>query len=170
MITGYKAFNNNKTNRYGKTFEENKIYKTTGQLRFGVGGNGFHFCKNLEDTLRYFPAMEEEIIIAEIIAIGNIKEYNDEYYGFYNMYCTDQIIINKFLTHKEIIENFINMSKYEENRICRFISLFHLNQDEILLFKDKFKDSKKIINCIEYYQENKKDVYNNEYKIHKLIK
>ena len=66
MIKGYKAFNKDLTNRYGSEFVEGTTYRVEGELKFGNNGNGFHFCKRLEDTLRYFPGMEEEIDIASI--------------------------------------------------------------------------------------------------------
>ena len=60
-IHGYKAFNKDKTNRYGRLFIDGETYQINEMPSFGNKGVGFHFCKRLEDTLRYFPAMKEEI-------------------------------------------------------------------------------------------------------------
>ena len=75
-IKGYKAFNSNMTNRYGRPFDEGKSYtiNTALRVKFGNDGTGFHFCERLEDTLRYFPAMEEEIKIAEVTDNPSIEE------------------------------------------------------------------------------------------------
>ena len=65
-IRGYKAFNKDMTNRYGVEFKVGSVYEVEGDARFGNDGNGFHFCKRLEDTLRYFDGMGDEIQIAEV--------------------------------------------------------------------------------------------------------
>ena len=48
MIKGYKCFNKGLINRYGKKFEVGKIYHQDGDIKFGINGNGFHMCSNLE--------------------------------------------------------------------------------------------------------------------------
>jgi len=103
-LIGYKAFNSDFTNRYGMKFEIDKIYKVFNEIKFGNYGNGFHFCENFEDTLRYFDAIDDDIIIAKVEATGKIVEYNDEYYGFYNMYCSEKIKVLEIIDRKEIIE------------------------------------------------------------------
>ena len=62
-IKGYKAFNEDFTNRYNRVFKEDKSYHTDGEISFGLNGKGFHFCKRLEDTLRYFDTFENSIVI-----------------------------------------------------------------------------------------------------------
>ena len=51
--TGFKSFNLDRTNCYGKIFEEGKEYHCDGEIKFGPHGNGFHFAERLEDTIRY---------------------------------------------------------------------------------------------------------------------
>ena len=80
-IKGYKAFDNGLINRYGKKFEVDKTYTTEGKISFGNDGNGYHFCQNIEDTLRYFDATEGDVVIAEVTATGDIAECEDEYNG-----------------------------------------------------------------------------------------
>ena len=154
---GYKCFNKDLTNRYGNKFEIGKIYEKGENIKFGNDGHGFHFCKNLEDTLRYFPANEEEIAICYVRGFGNINTYEDEYYGYYDMYVSQKIEIIKKLTREEIINYALNL--YSE-RAIRFIQLFKLNSEEIKLFKEKFKNDINVIKAILYYQLNDKDVYN----------
>ena len=157
-IKGYKAFNNDMTNRYGKKFEEGKIYYSENTPKFGNNGNGFHFCERLEDTLRYFPAMEEKIKIARVTGLGEIVTENDEYYGFYDMHASSIISIDKILEREEIINMFLEDGRVE-SRIIRFIELFKLNEDEIRRFLDKKGDISGIIPAIEYYQLGDKSAY-----------
>ena len=62
-MIGFKVFDYGLINRYGFKYELNKTYHTDGELRFGIDGNGFHMCKNIEDTLRYFDAFNDNIRI-----------------------------------------------------------------------------------------------------------
>lgn len=85
-IRGFKAFSSNMTNYHGITFEEHKLYTIPNDMaiKYGKEGNGFHFAKNMEDTLRYVDGMNEIIYIASIIASGEIvqtKNMEDMYYG-----------------------------------------------------------------------------------------
>lgn len=160
-IKGYKVFNNNMTNRYGVKFLENNVYKIELPLKFGINGNGFHFCKNLEDCLRYVNAFKEEIKIAEVTGYNDFIEYNDEYYGYYDMYVTSTISIDKILSREEIIQMFLNT--YDE-RVIRFLSSMKLTEKEKDLFKLKYYDNRKIQLALSYYQDNIKDAYIKEYR------
>ena len=150
-IKGYKAFNHDLTNRYGEKFNEGVTYYVNGPIKYGNNGNGFHFCKRLEDTLRYFDP--NDIAIAEVTGFGNIHESFDEYY---DLYVTDTIRIDKVLERKEIIERFLNQPEY---RVKRFLENYILNSDEIQLFKYMYKDSKDVLNTISYYQEKDEKVF-----------
>ena len=155
-MDGYKTFHKGMKNRYGKPFKEGNVYQIQGPLKFGNDGNGFHFCMRLEDTLRYFPAMEEEVDIAKVSALGELEEYKDEYYGYYDMFCTNIIQINHVMTREEIIKMFLDMPEY---RVVRFISGFHLTKEEIELFRLRYASSENIQDAISYYQEGKTDTY-----------
>ena len=50
IVEGYKIFNLDYTNRYGKIFKEGILYQTSSKVKFGNDGKGFHMCKNLEDV------------------------------------------------------------------------------------------------------------------------
>ena len=65
MVLGYKCFNEDLTNRYGFKFEVGNTYKVDGIIKFGIDGNGFHMCERLEDTLRYFDAMNLDVSVCE---------------------------------------------------------------------------------------------------------
>ena len=60
-VKGYKAFNKDKTNRYGLPFTEGVTYKVGGDISFGNAGNGFHMCTHLSDVFRYFDAIDDVV-------------------------------------------------------------------------------------------------------------
>lgn len=161
IIRGYKAFNKDMTNRYNLPFEEGKTYIVHGPLVFGNKGNGFHFCKRLEDTLRYFPAMEEEIKIASVTSYDEVREYWDDYYGYYDMYSARKISIDKILTREEIINKYLDL--YEE-RVERFLSGYRLTEKEIELFRLKYPNNIKIQLAISYYQDDEENAYVKTYR------
>lgn len=165
-IKGYKAFNKDMTNMYGKKFELGKTYSVNGEIKYGTTGNGYHFAKRLEDTLRYVNALTEKVQIAEITATGTIKESFDEYNGYYEVYSAENIRIDRVLTRKEIIEEFLNMNS--DIRLERFLKSFKLSNSEIELFKEKCKPSQYLINIIKYYQEHDKEVFEREYKSNEI--
>ena len=157
MIIGYKAFNSDLTNRYGIKFEIGKIYLSTGAIRFGNNGNGFHLCKNIEDTFRYFDT--QKMTVCKVIGSGDFAENNsqeDDYYGFSDMYAVEKLQVLKELTRMEIIQEGL---KLNEIRAHRFVSLYPLTEEEIILFKERFKDCTSVIDAIAYYQENNKEIY-----------
>ena len=155
-MEAYKCFNKGLINRYGTKFEVGKLYKVSGKIKFGNSGNGFHSCSYLEDTLRYFDTFSNNVDIALIDGFGNSIIYNDEYNGFYDMYVFEKMIINKVLTRDEIINYGLNLYDF---RLKRFLSLYKLDYFEKKMFYDKYKNNNDILNYIEYYQNNKKDVF-----------
>ena len=156
QIVGYKAFNSDKTNRYKKTFELNKLYQVTGDIKFGVCGNGYHLCTNICDVFRYFKK-SLNISVALVVGSGKYDVFNDEYYGYYNMYATEYIKIIRFLSREEIINKVINST---ENDIIKFIVTSKMSENEIKLFINLFKCNIQILKYILYYQLTQKDVFN----------
>lgn len=156
MIKGYKCFNKNLINRYGMPFEVGKTYSVDGDIQFGNNGNGFHMCVNLEDTLRYFDGFNTEIDICEVMGDGNFVLFEDNYYGYYDMYSVEKIHIIKKLSRNEIIEMLLNSYEF---KVIRFIQGYKLLPEELELFKIKFANNISIIKAISYYQEGNLDVY-----------
>lgn len=155
-IIGYKCFDEGLINRYGFKFELGKVYVTSGMLKFGNNGNGFHMCKNIEDTFRYFDAMNSNVDICLVKGSGNILEFADEYYGYYNMYVAEKLELLKKLSHEQIINMGLNLN---ELRVKRFLSGFKLTNEEIEIFKNNYKTDVEVLKTIAYYQENNIDVY-----------
>ena len=155
-VYGYKCFNKELINRYGIKFEIGKIYIASGLLKFGNNGNGFHMCKNIEDTFRFFDTSKKDISVCMVKGSGNVITHNDEYNGYFDMYCVEKLEILKELTREELILLGLELGEF---RVERFLSTLILNKEETNLFKDKYKDSKKVLETISYYQENNKNVY-----------
>ena len=124
-------------------------------------------CKNLEDVFRYIDT-KEGFQVAKVIGSGNIQAYNDEYYGYYEMYACQKIYILKFLSQKEVIEIIL---KSREESVIRFLMTCILNDSEKLLFVRHFIENPKILKYILYYQYNQKNAFEmTTGKIKQLIK
>lgn len=132
VVYGFKIFNNDLSNCYGMKFELNKIYEISGKIKWGTLGNGFHFCSCLEDTFRYYDALNTNIQIALVKGFGELIEFSDEYYGYYDMYVCSKIIIQRLLEHSEIINYLYKLlDSNNRERALRFISGYKLSLDEI---------------------------------------
>ena len=140
-IYGFKAFNKGLINKYGIKFTEGQIYTVKGQILFGH--NGFHFCLNIEDCFRYFDAQNEDIDVAYVKGFGKIVKYDDEYYGYYDMFASEKIEIVKVLTREEIINIVLKRPDYCQ---LRFIRDFKLAKEE----RKKFNISKQLIKGFRY--------------------
>lgn len=161
MIVGYKILDKNMENRYGQKMEVGHTYTARGEIKFGVNGNGYHYCTNLAEIFRYGYCKNENFIAVKVNGIGKTIFLEDDYYG-YNSLCVSSIItIDKILQRKEIIQKIIMMDSFS---VEKFLKTFFLKEDEILLFKEKFKTNFSILNLISYYQENDKDVYIRQYQ------
>ena len=159
VIKGYKAFNNDMTNRYGSKFEEGKIYEIDGPLSFGNKGNDLHFCENLEDTLKFF---DDDRKIAKVTCLGDYYKVDDEQQDYYDMYVTNKLRVDKILTRKEILDYILKEDVFY--KVKRFLTFFKLTKEEIEYFKARYAKDKDIINAILYYQEGIKDIYEKEQK------
>ena len=155
-IEGYKAFNKEMKNRYGTSFKENTSYHIDGDIKFGVNGNGLHFCKRLEDTLRYVDGMNEEIVIAKVIGSGEIKEYYDDYNGYYDLYAASDLYIESIVPRNTIVNLFLNTDIL---RTKRFLEGYKLTKEELTFYKARFYKDDMVIKTIEYYQEGDKDAF-----------
>lgn len=149
MIIGYKCFKKGLINHYGMKFEVGKTYHTTGPIKFGNYGNGFHMCKFFYDTFRYFTN-EEEPVLCLVEGSGKLDEYDDDYYGYYSMYAVENIKIIRIIERKEIIELSLKLPNFN---LIKILQTFKLTKEEILLFKDFFKNNAYILKAISRYQE-----------------
>lgn len=160
-VKGYKAFNNDLTNRYGKLFVEGETYRVDGEIKFGNNGNGFHMCTALSDVFRYVDATKEDVLAAEVTGRGKCIKYDDVYYGYYDMYSCEQITIDRFLLRKEIIEMMLNSVSYE---VIKFLITFKLNENEKILFARRFRKDIGVMKTLLYYQFDCTEVYRSEFE------
>ncbi len=130
FVIGYKGFNKDFTNRYGNKFEIGKVYHADGEIKWGNNGNGFHLCTNIEDCFRYVDS--DTSVITEVIGFGKMKEYDDEYYGYYDMYVCENLRIVRVISREEIISMMLHTYADRRNR---FIRDFNLTEEELKLFE-----------------------------------
>lgn len=157
-IRGYKAFSKGLINSYDVSFEVGKGYHVDGDIKFGTTGNGFHFCKNMEDTLRYVNGIDEEIEICEVVGSGTIVEFEDDYYGYYDMYACSDLYIEKILTREEIMDMAHHMN---EIGLHRLFMGYKLTKEELETLRKLIKPYQKHLEkTISYFQLGDKDVYN----------
>ena len=154
FIIGYKAFNSNFTNRSGYKFKVGEIYHVDDAIKWGNNGNGFHICTNFEECFRYVDS--NNFILTEVIGFGKILKYDDEYYGYFDMYVCENMRIVRIISRKEIIE----MSKtLWEDRFYNFIRTFNLTDDEAKEIEEVSKGKQKILKDIDYYHYGNKNAY-----------
>ena len=168
-VKGYKAFNIDATNRYGKPFTEGGTYRVTGDIKFGNDGNGFHMCTALSDVFRYFNATEEEVLVAEVTGRGQMMSFDDNYYGYYDMYACEEITIDKFLKRNEIIEKMLNSPS---SQVKKFIVTCKLTSEEAIMFARKFRGDIDVIKTLLYYHFRNEEIFkqnNNEKECLRLV-
>lgn len=155
-VKGYKAFNKNATNRYGISFIEGQTYRFFGRISFGNNGNGLHLCTTLADVFRYVDAIDDEVLVASVTGRGQMVSFNDEYFGYYDMYAVEELTVDKFLTRREILDKMLEASEFD---VKKFMMTFKLSLEEAYEFLNKFASNYDILLSILYYQFGYKDIY-----------
>ncbi|MBR7041882.1 MAG: hypothetical protein IKI04_00100 [Bacilli bacterium] len=144
-----------------------KIYHFKDGKKFDNDEKGYYACERLEDTLRAQDAMNKEVDIAKVICWGVNAEYRDDIYEFYNTYDFENMLITEIMTREEIIKYGLELN---EVSVKRFLSLFRLTEEEIILFKEKFKNDGDVISTIEYYQEGNEKAFEDYYRRVRVLK
>lgn len=144
-MKGYKALETGLVNRYGFQYEIGNTYILDGDLEWRK--NGFHFCSYPEDTLRYVNGYNDNIVIVRVDGSGQIIAYDDEYYGFYDMYASSIMKILRVVPRKEVFNQIINSGV--NRRIERFITLTKLSEEEKKIILNMYPDIEPLI---KYYQ------------------
>lgn len=140
-IHGYKAFASDGTNIALQVMPLGD-YHFDGPIKYSK--SGYHFAKNLEDTIRYSGTNNP--LIAEVVGSGIIVEGEDEYYGYYNVYAASDLRIVRYLNRTEIIEYALSLTY---DRMKRFITSFELTNEELDLFIKENEKIRKVINDYE---------------------
>ncbi len=159
-VTGYKAFYKDMTNRHGVHFEIGETYQVEGEIRFGINGNGFHMCKHLCDVFRYFEK-EEDILVVSVTGSGKIKEYDDLYYGYYEMYAVEKITINRILAREEILQIMMHTHDLDNKK---FLATFDLTEEEKKKYLQLYRHNKGMLVYLLYYQFGYKEIYEMSYE------
>lgn len=159
-VKGYKAFNLDATNRYGKPFTEGETYRIDGDVRFGNDGNGFHMCTSLSDVFRYVNATNEDVLVAEVTGRGSYERRDDTYYGYYDMFAFEEITIDKFLSREEVINKMLGSPIHE---VKKFLMTCRLSDQEKILFIRTFRSDIDVIKCLLYYHFGCTEIYKSDY-------
>ena len=101
MITGYKAFYQDKKGLYcqpctnGKKYryKEGKICEIKGELK--ICKNGIHFCENLKDVFDYYPLVQW-VKVYKVEILGDVIKKD-------NKSCTNKLKILEEVTFEEIV-------------------------------------------------------------------
>lgn len=157
MISGFKCFYSGLVNRYGEKLELDKKYVCNEPVKFQ--SKGYHICANLEDTLRYFD-FNREIDICEAIGYPEYVKYDDEYYGYYDMYVCQGLLLKRKLTREEILQMADSMSV---GKFKRFSKNYKLTEEEYEYFKNKYRNNIDVTNHLIYYYEDK-NIYSKVYR------
>lgn len=154
---GYKVFLKGLKDSFGVHHEIGKTYKIDGEVKWSK--NGYHFCKRPEDTLRNFDDFNQDLEIALIEASGKIREYDDEYYGYYDMYVAEEYKILKIVPKEEIVDSIINSGNhFRQLRIAERMKLTDEQARRLMGITEE-------IDCaIRYHQYNEKDAYEKKYQ------
>ena len=152
MTKGYKAFRKGLVTQSNTILEVGKTYKIDGDIKWN--NSGFHFCTNPEDTLRYMTHFEEEIEVALVHSDGIVYSNDDEYNGYYDMFVSDEITVDRVLSREELFNLIVSRG---EPAIIRMIQTYKLNSDEIKFLTNK---SSNIDFYLSYYQQNNEIIKN----------
>ena len=126
-MKGYKMLNADMTTMYGSmTYEVGKTYKLEGKII--PCEQGFHFCEELTDCLRFYGNINTDKRFFEIEAGDNIAKCNDKY-------VTDKIILIRELSLDEVLQYIReNKNKVKWDVVSKYQKL---SEDFIREFQDK---------------------------------
>lgn len=159
-VKGYKGFSKDLKNEPGNQFEVGKVYRTENErdLLFGHRGNGFHFCKSLEDCFIYFDPSYSAY--AEVTGLEEVREKDDEFNDIYGICVARTIRIDRILTNEEIVDMYLNPKKGLGPFVLkRFIQFYKLTPEQIQQFEEKYYNDFYTLQDIMYYQRKIENVY-----------
>ena len=155
-MRGYKVLDRGLINQYGVPYELGKKYYLIGELVWSK--NGFHFCERPEDTLKFIEYFDSDIDMTEVECTGDIITRDDEYYGFYDMHASTEMIIKRIIPREEYFKEIIDSNN--PFRVQRLASLIKLEPEEIMIILERYPELKHTIDfyqCEEYIKSNSKE-------------
>lgn len=171
-VTAYKGFKENLTNKYGTQFEVGKLYqKDKESLNFGENnGHGFHMATSLADTFRYFnPSLNN--IYCEVEGSRRIVMVEDANYQASPMLVSEEMVIKKVLTRKDILEKVLSSN---ESELIKYINLYPFNKEKLVILKHHlitFSNDDKLLDMVSVWQTgNRNNFRRNKLYLRPLIK
>lgn len=129
-IKGFKVFYKDLTTRSGMSLKVGQSYRIPNHI--SLKDSAYHFCHNMEDGLCFFDK-KEELEICEVLSDDEVIPFENDYYGYYELYAARHIELLKKLTRQEIIDNYKELAKnlyINEMRIARFLNGYQLTEEE----------------------------------------
>lgn len=125
-VYGYKVFSPGLIGYHDFQFEVGKQYH---EDAISFGSKGFHFCLRLEDTLCR-PCNVEVCLVR---GFGEIQLYDDDYYGYFDMFCCSDIEIIRKIPRSEILTAYEQMKNdyFKKKRYDRFRQYFLFTDEEL---------------------------------------
>ena len=147
-MEGYICLDENNKHLNGMTFEEGDI--------FNEEGKELLLYKHMEDSFRQMNALEKRVKVFAVEGHGYGRHVPDYNYEYIDQYLFKTVSFIRKLAREEIIAEALKLS---EQRVERFIASFKLREDEIRLFKYKYRDDDHVLATIEYYQHGDKKAF-----------
>ena len=153
-IEGYKVFNSDFTTMGGISFSVGMHRHVDGFIKAGpIDGNGFHLCKNFEDTFRF---IRKNPILCEVIGYGIIsQEYTDDYNEYDGIYACSDLYVKRVVSREEIVEMAKKLDGYRLERIIRTYDMTDEEIEEI----ENVKNDKMLKKFIDYYHRGNKKAF-----------
>lgn len=158
MVQGYKAYKKGLINQLGEKHEIGQVYSIPG---FSHSNEGLCFSRNIEDTLRYYNGLEEELDIALVEGIGEIHEFYDDYYETTSL-APAGLRPLRVLSRTEIIDYALRL---DEARMCKMIAGYRFNDGELILFEDK---GEKVNDYIDFYQRGDRGAFTKRFNVGRI--
>ena len=171
-VDGFKAFNEDHTNRSGKLFEEGKVYSTSGNIIPGQYNfklqNGYHLSVDLSNVFKYFDE-SKGISIAKVTGFGKLRYFEAPpfmNYDYDNMYACEHIRINKFLKRNERMQELLSLPV---SGICKYLISGSPSNEELRLIYDTYQDSNEVERIMLYFQLGVKDSFERKIDRQKVL-
>ena len=169
---GYKAFKKDRTNLYGTKFEEKNIYSINNNMPISCHkysifnqSNGFHMSVDFANIFRYVE--DDDVQVALVLGFGECQYFEDNYYGYHNMYACQNLYVIRFLSREEIIELILKQNDFELSKI---LYTFKFKYDEKIKLLKKHIGNDLIVKSILYSQFNFHTIYKDKQDVKRLIK
>ena len=109
------------------------FYKNEDIKEGKIMNNDIIVYPNIEDSLRFF-SINDDVVITKVSCDKCEDLLNSEYYGYFNMKKTDEVMIEKIYSYEDII-SMMATGKMNEVKLLRFIDKFRINEEDKQRFR-----------------------------------